>query len=386
MIGEARLKEYSALANIALPQLKAPRIDLKGLATSPYLALAAAGLLFAGAVFALIALVGPLGGGASHARIPLEGVFRSAPVGWREALKPAHGPPQFYPDVVRLSERPLAPFAAATWNRGPAAATPAFAGGALAAAPIAGFYAPGPGGPLPIIAQDGRTPAQAYARPFTANGRPKVSLVIGGLGLNARATCQAIEQLRPEITLSFVVYAEGLQGWIDMARAHGHEVLLETPMEPLDYPDNDPGPYTLMADAQPPETAKKLEWILSRASGYFGLTNYLGSRFLASEPAYNAFATAVRGRGLAFVDDGSAARKGGGLPRATAERVIDDRLSGAAIDQQLLALEAGALQRGQALGSGFAYPITLEKVARWSAEVEQRGYQLAPASALMTRK
>jgi polysaccharide deacetylase 2 family uncharacterized protein YibQ len=260
------------------------------------------------------------------------------------------------------------------------------AGPALPVAPIAGFYAPGPGGPLPIIAQDGRTPAQAYARPFTPNGRPKVALVMGGLGLNARTTRQAIDTLRPEITLSFSVYAEGLQGWIDMARARGHEVLLETPMEPVDYPDNDPGPYTLMAAGQPPETIKKLEWILSRATGYFGLTNYLGSRFLASDPAYNAFASSVKGRGLAFIDDGSAARRGGGMPRATAERVIDDKLSGQAIDQQLMVLEGGALQRGQALGSAFAYPITLEKVAAWANEVEQRGYQLAPASALTVRK
>ena len=86
------------------------------------------------------------------------------------------------------------------------------AGAGLAVAPIAGFYAPGPGGPLPIIAQDGRTPAQAYARPFDANGRPKVALVIGGLGLNARATRQAIETLRPEITLSFVPLRRGPAG------------------------------------------------------------------------------------------------------------------------------------------------------------------------------
>lgn len=372
------------MATIAFPQLKLP--DLGALVKSPAVGLAGAGLLFAGAVIALVNLLGPVGGGATHVRIPLDESFRAAPPGWREALRSAPGPVQILKDVVRLSERPLAPGAAASFGGGapPSAAT--LAGGGLPVAPIAGFYAPGPGGPLPIIAQDGRTPAQAYARPFVANGRPKVSLIVGGLGLNARATRLAIETLRPEITLSFVVYAEGLQGWIDMARARGHEVLLETPMEPLDYPDNDPGPYTLMADGQPPETVKKLEWILSRATGYFGLTNYLGSRFLASDPAYNAFASSVKGRGLAFIDDGTAARRGGGMPRGTAERVIDDKLSGPAIDQQLMALEGGALQRGQALGAAFAYPITLEKVALWANEVEQRGYQLAPASALTVRK
>jgi len=377
------------LAAIALPQLKMPkfpRIDAGAVLKSPALGLSAAAVLFAGAVVALVNLLGPVGGGATTVRIPLADSLRGAPAGWREALRPTHGAPHLYKDIVRLSERPLAPGAGDGSSLAHAAGTPPLAGAGLAVAPIAGFYAPGPGGPLPIIAQDGRTPAQAYARPFTPNGRPKVSLVVGGLGLNARATRQAIETLRPEVTLSFSVYAEGLQGWIDMARARGHEVLIEAPMEPVDYPDNDPGPYTLMADGQPPETVKRLEWILSRATGYFGLTNYLGSRFLASDPAYGAFASSVKARGLAFIDDGSAARRGGGMQRATAERVIDDKLSGAAIDQQLVALEAGALQRGQALGSGFAYPITLEKVALWANEVEQRGYQLAPASALTTRK
>src|SRR5258708_9845489 len=96
-----------------------------------------------------------------------------------------------------------------------------------------------------------------------------------------------------------------------MAGGHGHEVLLEAPMEPIDYPDNDPGPFTLMASAQGPETVKKLEWILSRATGYFGVTNYLGSRFLSSDGAYQTFAAATRGRALAFIDDGAAARRRG---------------------------------------------------------------------------
>jgi polysaccharide deacetylase 2 family uncharacterized protein YibQ len=257
---------------------------------------------------------------------------------------------------------------------------------ALPQAPIAGLFAPSPGGPLPIIAADGRTPFEAYSRPFVSNGRPKVALVIGGLGLNAKATRQAIESLPPEVTLSFVPYAEGLQGWIDLARTHGHEVLLETPMEPVDYPENDPGPYTLLAGASPSDTARKLEWVLSRASGYYGLTNYLGSRFLASDPGMAAFTGGLRSRGLAFVDDGQAARKGGGLPRASADRIVDNQLSETAIDQQLAALEVTASQRGQALGSGFAYPVTLSQVARWTEAVEARGFQLAPASALTVRR
>lgn len=375
------------MASIALPRFAPPSFSLaplRALAASPLAPAGGAALLFAVAVFGLVKTLGPSGHDTNRVRAPLRGALAHAPQGWREALAPLRGPAAVSQDVIQLSDRPLPPpgRAATPASGQPMPALPP--GAPLPAAPIAGFFAPGPAGPLPIIAPGGRTPFEAYRRPFVSNGRPKVALVIGGLGLNARATQQAIETLPAEITLSFSPYADGLQGWVDMARAHGHEVLLEAPMEPVDYPDNDPGPYTLMANAGQPDTVKKLEWILSRTTGYFGVTNYLGSKFLASDGAYQSFASSLRGRGLAFVDDGSAAQRGGGkgLPRASAERVIDDQLNVSAIDQQLVALEAGALQRGQAFGAGFAYPVTLQKVAQWSRGLGDHGFQLAPVSAL----
>jgi hypothetical protein len=255
----------------------------------------------------------------------------------------------------------------------------------LTQAPIAGLFAAGPSGPLPVIGPDGRTPAQAYARPAAADGKPRVALVIGGLGLNAKTTHQAIESLPPEVTLSFVPYADGLQGWIDLARAAGHEVLLELPMEPKDFPDNDPGPYTLMADGKPDETTRRMEWLLSRGAGYFGVTNYLGAKFVASPTAMSILSEGLRARGLAFVDDGSAAKVGGAEPRASADRIVDDQLDGPAIEAQLTALETQASRSGHALGSGFAYPVTLEEAAHWAGGLSGRGFQLVPASALTRR-
>ncbi len=358
---------------------------------NPYVGAGGAAALLLATVVTLIAIGGDPKAGDPVVRISLaKAAGHSPPPGWREALGPGHaGPTRLSADIFELSPNPLEPTAAEA--AGHAIITLSDPAGqaqaeGLAPAPIAGLFAPGPGGPLPIIAADGRTPFQAYARPFVADGRPKIGLIIGGLGLNANATRQAIEALPPQITLSFVPYAEGLQGWIDLARAHGHEVLLEAPMEPADYPANDPGPYTLLAAAAPGETAKKLEWVLSRATGYFGLTNYLGSRFMDSDAAVAGFAGVLRGRGLAFIDDGQAAGKGPGPARASADRIVDDQLSETAINQQLAALETAAGQRGQALGSGFAYPVTLTQVAHWSEAVETRGYQLAPASAFAIRR
>ena len=361
------------MATLALPAGFSPANLLR----SKGVVLGAVGLLLASALAAVVML---LPSGSPGAKVSLD--FAHAPKGWTESLHPPQGVITATEVMIRLTEAAAAPLAAAGHSAS-APAQPLPVSGPLPAAPIAGVFTQGPGGLLPIISLDGRTPFDVYKRPFVSNGRPKVALVVSGLGLNARATQTAIETLPAEVTLSFVAYSEGLQGWIDQARAHGHEVLLETPMEPVDYPNNDPGPYTLMADAQGAETVRKLEWVLSRATGYFGLTNYLGDRFLASAPAYTAFATALKGRGLAFIDDGHAAQQvGGGVQRASAERMIDAKLTQAAIDQQLGALESSALQHGQALGAGFAYPVTLAKVARWTQGLEARGLQLAPASAL----
>ncbi len=257
---------------------------------------------------------------------------------------------------------------------------------ALPPAPIAGLTQPSPAGLLPIVAPDGRNPAQAYARPFLSNGKPRVALVIGGLGLDPVRTQQALA-LPPEITLSFPVgQVSNLQGWINQARARGHEVMLEIPMEPKTYPNDDPGPDTLLANARADETQAKLDGLLAKATGYFGVTNYQGSKFLTSNAAMEALATGLRRRGLAFIDDGLAGLRGGGIPRASADRVIDEAPGRDAISSQLSQLEQSAGRRGSALGSGFAYSLTIQQVATWAQGLSARGYQLAPASAVTVRR
>lgn len=362
--------------------------------SNPYVGASGAAALFAAAVASLILLTGNPQAGAPLVRISLTaiGATKDAPAGWREALAPEpSGEAGLTPDTFELS---AIPFGEAVSGNQAVITLPGggrVEGGVsragLPTAPISGLSAPGPsGGMLPVIAPDGRNSAQAYARPFASNGSPRVALIVGGLGLNPQTTRAAIETLPPEVTLSFAPYAEDLQGWIDMARAAGHEVLLEAPMEPVDYPANDPGPYTLLAAARPEDTARKLEWLLSRATGYFGVTNYLGSRFLNNDAAMNSFSGALGRRGVAFIDDGQGRRRGGGVMRASADRLIDEQLSAEAIDRQLAALEANAFKSGQALGSGFAYPVTLAAINRWTQTLGARGLQLAPASATMARR
>ena len=87
------------------------------------------------------------------------------------------------------------------------------------------------------------------------------------------------------VTLSFVPYATDLQGWINKARAAGHEVLLELPMEAYDYPNVDTGPQTLITSAKPEENLRRLNILLGKTTGYFGVTNYQGAKFATDAAA-----------------------------------------------------------------------------------------------------
>lgn len=393
-------KRQSALAAAAgsPPPSRMPKIDLKAVLSflkRPPVAVGAAGLLLFAAIALFLTVLGDPRAGTPSARVALKreaAPAPTAPTGLEAFSMGGFAAWQGLSDPALLGEGGAAGGEAlitlpdgATVAGGSAIAAPIIPAQPLTPAPIAGLSQPGPSGPLPVIATDGRVPAQAYARPFTPNGRPRVALIVGGLGLNAVTTRAAIERLPAEVTLSFVPYAEDLQGWIDLARRQGHEVLIEIPMEPTGYPSNDPGPQTLLVNATPEDIDARMAWLLGRATGYFGVTNYLGDRFVTSDTGMSAFLGILRQRGLAFFDDGVARRRPGAWSRASADTIIDETQTPAAIIARLNALEAAAKTRGAALGTGFAYPVTVEAAARWTAGLEARGVQLAPASAMAAR-
>lgn len=104
-------------------------------------------------------------------------------------------------------------------------------------------------GPLPKRSTDGRRPFEVYARPWSGARGARVAIVIGGLGLSQTGTQSAIERLPEEVTLAFAPHGNSISRWMTTARRSGHEILLQIPMEPFDYPNINPGRNTLTVAA-----------------------------------------------------------------------------------------------------------------------------------------
>jgi len=265
------------------------------------------------------------------------------------------------------------------------------ASAALPPVPDPALVKMGRNGPLPIIGADGRRPREVYARPFdVTDKRPRIALVIGGLGLSRSMTESAIRTLPAAVTVSFSPYAKDLQLMVNAARAAGHEVLLELPMEPFDYPHNDPGPYTLLTQSDPDENLDKLDWLLSRFTGYAGVVSDQGDRLLSALEDLKPVLTALNSRGLYFLDQGKAKRSMVGMVAHETSLVfgqalstIDQRASRAGIDLRLLQLEEVAREKGAAIGMGDAFPVTIERIKAWAEHLEAKGVVLAPVSAAL---
>ena len=158
-------------------------------------------------------------------------------------------------------------------------------------------------GPLPKVATDGRRPIDVYARPSkyavkAADAPPRIAVLINGMGLSDGATAEAIKGLPAPISVAYGAYGRNLQDWVEKARQEGHEVLLQIPLEPLDYPTNDPGPHTLLTTLPPEENLKRLQWLMSRFTGYVGITNLMGAKFEPTQASFVPVLEEVKARGL----------------------------------------------------------------------------------------
>ncbi len=264
-----------------------------------------------------------------------------------------------------------------------------YSGQSLSTDPIDQLLEPKKFGSLPKISAEGVRPLDAYARrrdPETLT-QARIAILINGIGLNSDMTLKAIEDLPADISLGLSPYGDDINSWMEAARLSGHEVLLQAPMEPFDYPDNDAGPQSLLTNLDRKQNEERLFRVLGQTSNYVGLVNFMGDRFTSNETRMSELLSTVRDRGLMYVDDGSSPRSRASelagiqkVPFVQADLVLDQNLSAEAIGTQLLELETIARQRGIAVATATAFPVTLNALETWSQRLEERGLSLVPIS------
>ncbi len=254
----------------------------------------------------------------------------------------------------------------------------------LAAAPDPRLTEQGRHGLMPRIGEGRLRALDVYARPDEPGTGPRIAILVTGLGIGQSATAAATARLPQAVSLAFAPYGNEVERAAARARDAGHEVFLQLPMEPFDYPDSDPGPQALLTALKGPENADRLAWVLARFPGYVGLVNLMGGKMMG-DSAFEPILREIGARGLGFVDDGtvpkspSLANKSR-TPSARAEIVLDATPRPDAIDAELARAEGLARSNGFVLVSTGGSLMAVDRIVRWARDLDARGIRLVPAS------
>lgn len=227
-----------------------------------------------------------------------------------------------------------------------------------------------------------------YATPAAATKRPRVAVVIDGLGVDRAETARAIA-LPPAVTLSFVAYASDLAEQTAAARRTGHELLLHVPMEPISVTAA-MGSYGLGRNMPRDELVRRLRWDLSRFGAYVGVDNHMGTEFAQDTPAMRVVMDELRRQGLLYLDARAVptapvavAARDFGVPYAARDIFLDGEQAAIAVDARLAQLVKLARERGSAIAVGHAHDATLSALQRWLPTLSRQGVVLVPLTAVV---
>jgi polysaccharide deacetylase 2 family uncharacterized protein YibQ len=206
------------------------------------------------------------------------------------------------------------------------------------------------------------------SRPVTeiGDGLFEIALIIDDIGYDQNMA-MALYALEPNISFSILPWSPHGRAIAGILRDKGAQILLHLPMEPIQYPEVNPGPGALLTGMSPDELIVQLEKNLDDVPGASGVNNHMGSRLTTEASQMYQVFTILKKRNLFFVDSVTARRS---QCRAAARLLqvrfgerdvfLDNVQEKAYISGQFAQLKKIAQKHGHAIGIGHPYPATLE--------------------------
>ncbi len=114
----------------------------------------------------------------------------------------------------------------------------------------------------------------------------------------------------------------------------------------------------------------------------------MGAKFTSDIGPLAPFMREIGEHGLMYLDNGPSARTraaevaGSTTPFVRADIVLDADLSAEAIDARLNQLRAIARERGYAVATATAFPITIDRIAAFARDARAKGITLVPVSVI----
>ncbi len=231
----------------------------------------------------------------------------------------------------------------------------------------------------------GGHPVPLSIDPVTA---PVVVILIDDLG-NAGWALRRLAQLPYPVNGAILPHTPLVKRAAKAVAVTGGDVLLHLPLEPIGFPQDDPGAGALFVTMPTAARAARFAAAWRDVPGALGLNNHMGSRFTADGEAMGWLAGAVAGRGALFVDSRTVPRSQAqgrmllhGVPALGRTHFLDETATDEAVSARLREAVAHARRHGAALAIGHPNRATVRVLEQAPDLFRAAGVRAVPLRAL----
>jgi polysaccharide deacetylase 2 family uncharacterized protein YibQ len=221
-----------------------------------------------------------------------------------------------------------------------------------------------------------------------AKHRPLVAIIIDDLGYDKKIAIK-FSKLNAVLTFSILPHSPFQKTIAHLSREKGFDIMLHLPMEPVEYPDVNPGPGTLLTSMTPDQLTRQLENDLDAVPFIKGVNNHMGSKMTAASSQMYQIFTILKKRGLYFVDSRTTVEtlckpsaRLFQIPFAQRDVFLDHVATVEFIRKQLNELVRIAQHNGYAVGIGHPHSLTYQVLREMLPELQKK-VRLVPASEIV---
>jgi hypothetical protein len=221
-----------------------------------------------------------------------------------------------------------------------------------------------------------------------ATHRPLVAIIIDDLGYDKKIAIK-FSKLNAVLTFSILPHSPFQKTIAHLSKEKGFDIMLHLPMEPVEYPDVNPGPGTLLTSMTPDQLARQLENNLNAVPFIKGVNNHMGSKMTAASSQMYQIFTILKKRGLYFVDSRTTVEtlckpsaRLFQIPFAQRDVFLDHVATVEFIRKQLNELVRIAQHNGYAVGIGHPHSLTYQVLREMLPELQKK-VRLVPASEIV---
>ena len=246
-----------------------------------------------------------------------------------------------------------------------------------------------------------KTPAKMAVSPRPASAKqpenqpesqvvPRLAVVIDDIGFNLKRD-QRFMQMNIPITFSVIPGLSHSRASARLIRDSGHDLLVHLPMEPFDYPRQNPGPNPLMLHQGQSVIRERMTAYLEELPGAVGASNHMGSAYTFDPVRMGIVQGMVHKKKLFFLNSRtstspvpSSIARANGYAYLQRDVFLDHKVSESAIRSELRRAIALARKKGSAVAIGHPHPETFRVLQRDLVQRAPKGMKLVRLSQLLS--